>query len=148
MTYQIRVCALVRRGPDDVLVVRERIRGEERINLPGGIPHYGESLFEAVVREVLEETGYEVIPTEIAFIAERRLARWDDVELTICFSTDVIQASDRAPQSEVSSIGWLHQYSEKLISSVPEIANLPSKRPGRYISLIQARDVGGTEHRS
>lgn len=138
MTYQIRVCGLIRREPSDVLVVRERMRGEERLNLPGGVPHYGESLPAAMVREVFEETGYEVVPKGIAFVAEQRLARWDDVQLTICFFTEVVRPAEAPPQSEVLSIGWLSERSEKLLATIPEIAHIREGKFGYYVSRFEA----------
>lgn len=44
------------------LVVREYVDGIERINNPAGHVEDGESPAEAVVREVMEETGYGFIP--------------------------------------------------------------------------------------
>ena len=52
-----------------VLLVRERLDGD-RWTVPGGWVDVNESPAEAVTREVLEETGYEVV-------AERVLALWD-----------------------------------------------------------------------
>jgi phosphatase NudJ len=44
------------------LVVREYVEGIERINNPAGHVEDGESPFDAVVREVYEETGYRFTP--------------------------------------------------------------------------------------
>jgi hypothetical protein len=50
-TYRIRISAAIRRG-EQMLIVRESRYGEERINLPGGLPQFGETLEQALIREV------------------------------------------------------------------------------------------------
>lgn len=57
---------------DRVLLVergREPLKGQW--SLPGGAVETGERLEDAVVREVREETGLEVAPTQVAVIFER-----------------------------------------------------------------------------
>jgi ADP-ribose pyrophosphatase YjhB (NUDIX family) len=56
---------------DDKLVVsRERRQGEEHLLLPGGRVQNGESIAEALVREVAEEVGLEVVPDRLLYVAE------------------------------------------------------------------------------
>lgn len=50
------------------LVVREYIDGVERINNPAGHVEDGESPMQAVVREVMEETGYRFVPETLGGI--------------------------------------------------------------------------------
>lgn len=130
----MRVCAAISRSPNEILVVRERIRGEERINLPGGAPHYEESLKDALVREVAEETGCVVAPTDIAYVAERRLARWDDVELTICFYAGLVRVGDLPLTTEISSIDWMRADDERLLFQVPEVAHFGDNQRCRYVN--------------
>lgn len=70
----MRVSAAIIRPGDEILVIRQLDRGLERINLPGGMAHFNESPKQALVREVCEETGFEVIPSEIAFVSRRQRA--------------------------------------------------------------------------
>src|SRR5581483_10041982 len=53
-----------------LVVSRERRRGVEHILLPGGRVRDGESIIEALVREVAEETGLDVIPERLLYVAE------------------------------------------------------------------------------
>jgi 8-oxo-dGTP diphosphatase len=53
-----------------VLLTRNTDREGDFFLLPGGGQRFGETLHEAVVREVLEETGYGVVPGELVLVRE------------------------------------------------------------------------------
>jgi 8-oxo-dGTP pyrophosphatase MutT (NUDIX family) len=53
-----------------LVVSRERRRGVEHVLLPGGRVQEGESVSEALVREVREETGLDVVPKRLVYVAE------------------------------------------------------------------------------
>lgn len=60
-SIRVRVAALVTDGRK-LLVVRHRKGGREYRLLPGGGVEFGESVLDALVREVHEETGLEIEP--------------------------------------------------------------------------------------
>ncbi|MGE0409528.1 MAG: NUDIX hydrolase [Amphiplicatus sp.] len=56
----IGVGAVVFRGEDVLLIRRGKAPFKGRWSIPGGAPHYGETLEEAARREVREETGLDI----------------------------------------------------------------------------------------
>jgi 8-oxo-dGTP pyrophosphatase MutT (NUDIX family) len=60
----LTVAAIVQRD-DRFLVVEERIRGSLVFNQPAGHVEDGESVLDAVVRETLEETGWQFVPRHL-----------------------------------------------------------------------------------
>jgi ADP-ribose pyrophosphatase YjhB (NUDIX family) len=68
---ELCVGAVVLRGQELLLVRRARGPGFGRWSLPGGRVEVGETLAEAVVREVAEETGLEVVCGEALGWVER-----------------------------------------------------------------------------
>jgi len=67
----VGVGAVVLRGRDVLLIKRgkEPLRG--RWLIPGGAVELGETLQEALVREVREETGLDVIPRDVVLVFDR-----------------------------------------------------------------------------
>ena len=67
----VGVGAVVLRGREVLLIKRgkEPLRG--RWLVPGGTVELGETLQEAVVREVREETGLDVVPREVVLVFDR-----------------------------------------------------------------------------
>ncbi|HTY20057.1 MAG TPA: NUDIX hydrolase [Geobacteraceae bacterium] len=61
--HMVVVCCLVRNDSGEVLMIRHFKRGWE---LPQGRVEEGETLMEALQREVREETGVEVVPGPLA----------------------------------------------------------------------------------
>lgn len=66
---RIRVAALISRE-EEVLLVRHEKAGRSYWLLPGGGVDYGESLHEALQREMMEEVGVEIDPGPLALLHE------------------------------------------------------------------------------
>ncbi|WP_322522321.1 NUDIX domain-containing protein [Guyparkeria halophila] len=60
----LTVAGIARRD-DEYLIVEERIRGQRYLNQPAGHVEPGETLIEAVIREVREETRFAFAPTDL-----------------------------------------------------------------------------------
>ena len=83
----VRPRAVIPRG-DGVVVARDRRRGEEHVSIPGGRVPAGESIAEALVREVSEETGLEVTMGPLLYVAEVQApVRRHDLNLIFLCST-------------------------------------------------------------
>jgi 8-oxo-dGTP pyrophosphatase MutT (NUDIX family) len=70
----VTVAAVIERG-GRFLLVEERIRGRLVLNQPAGHLEDGESLFDAVVRETLEETAWRFTPEWLLGIYQWRSPR-------------------------------------------------------------------------
>jgi len=133
--YAVRVCAAILRPGDEILVVRESRRGAPQVNLPGGAPEMDETLERAVIREVREETGYDVVPTEIAFVAESRAERWADSALEICFYASVVRVGERVTRhgEPILGVAWVSVNDPLLLRDAPHASCFASSKRGRYI---------------
>ncbi|GAA1021928.1 NUDIX hydrolase [Acrocarpospora pleiomorpha] len=85
-----------------LLVKRGRPPGEGLWSLPGGRVEAGESDFEAVVREIREETGLEVVPGELAGTVWRPPYEIHDYYATVVGG--LLQAGDDA-----ADVRWVPQ---------------------------------------
>lgn len=85
----VTVAAIIHRE-EKFLLVEENINGEKVLNQPAGHLEKNESLFNAVLRETLEETRWELNPLFISGIY-----RWihdnGDTYLRICFVGDAVK---------------------------------------------------------
>ncbi len=84
----VTVAAVVRRH-DAFLVVEERPQGVSVINQPAGHLEQGETLIEAVCREVLEETGCHFTPAGLVGVYQWRVPSTEHSYLRFCFAGEV-----------------------------------------------------------
>ena len=111
--------AIVRAG--QVLVVRRaRAPADGLFSLPGGVVEIGETLMQAVTREVLEETSLTIEPVGLAGFRETITRDRDDrVErhfVILPFAARWL-AGEPCLNEELSEARWLHP---------PELAGLPT----------------------
>jgi 8-oxo-dGTP pyrophosphatase MutT (NUDIX family) len=105
------VAALIRDESGRILLQRRADDG--RWNLPAGAVDPGESPAEAVVREVREETGLQVVPTRVAGVfgggdAFRvRYPNGDEVEFSVAVFECAVTGGDLDPSNdETAELGW------------------------------------------
>jgi ADP-ribose pyrophosphatase YjhB (NUDIX family) len=84
-----------------------RTRGRDRFYLPGGKPELGETLIEAVTREVFEELGVVLERAVPAFVVEDEAHGFSQptrVRLT-CFTGPA--RGEPQPAAEIAELAWL-----------------------------------------
>jgi 8-oxo-dGTP diphosphatase len=106
----LAVSAAIYRDGRILLVRRARAPGRDLFSLPGGVVEAGETLAEAVTREVLEETGLTVEPVRLA--GHREVIMRDDegrVERHFVILSFACRwrAGEPAPSDEVAEARWV-----------------------------------------
>lgn len=103
----VTVAAVIRRH-DCYLMVEERPDGEPVLNQPAGHLEYGETLLDAVQREVLEETGRRFVPTALVGVYQWTLPGSQRTYLRFCFCGDVGEPlADQAIDPAIIATHWL-----------------------------------------
>lgn len=99
--------AAVARSEGRYLLVEEQIEGRRVVNQPAGHWEPDETLSEAVVRETLEETGWEFLPRGLVGIYQWRHPNGRDVYLRFAFYGDALYPDDsRELDSEIVRVLW------------------------------------------
>lgn len=100
--------AAVIRDQDRYLMVEERPNGEAVINQPAGHLEFGETLLQAIEREVLEETARPFTANGLVGIYQWTVPDTERTYLRFCFSGDVgDRLSGRALDPEICATHWL-----------------------------------------
>lgn len=134
----VTVAAVIRRD-DRYLMVEERPDGEAVINQPAGHLEFGETLLQAVGREVLEETARRFVPTGLVGIYQWTLPGTERTYLRFCFCGEVSEPlPDHRLDADIVATHWL---------TVDEIAHgpLPVRSP---LVLRCLQDARGDRHRT
>jgi ADP-ribose pyrophosphatase YjhB (NUDIX family) len=105
----IGVFAIIFDDRQRVLCVRMNY-AEYNWTTPGGRVEAGESPMAALVREVREETGFDVVPTELVGIYSKPF----EDDLVLCFECQVTGRRIWSPTDEISAVEFFAQ------SSLPE----------------------------
>ena len=118
--------AIVRDGK--ILVVRRaRPPAKGVYTLPGGVVEVGETLHEAVVREVLEETALSVEPVALAGFREAIMRDSEDrVErhfVILCFAARW-KAGDPVLSEELSEAHWLDPAALDALATTPGLSEI------------------------
>ena len=129
--------AIVRDGK--ILVVRRaRPPANGLYTLPGGVVEAGETLEEAVAREVLEETSLTIAPVALAGFRETIVRDGDDrVErhfVILCFASRWL-AGEPVLNEELSEARWLDPAEISSLATTPGLADIVS---AAYERLAQA----------
>lgn len=120
----IAVSAFVLDGADRLLLIR---RTDNNLHaLPGGRHELGETMSEAVTREVMEETGIQVQPTGLIGIYSNpnHVMEYDDGEVrqefSICFRAKPIAGKPQV-SNESSEVRWIEPEKLDSLSIHPSI---------------------------
>ena len=109
----VTVAAIVHRN-DRFLMVEELSDGQRVINQPAGHLEPNESLTDALIREVLEETGYIVRPTYLVGLYQFQSPSEGPLFLRLCFTAEVVSKSDRDLDPDIRS-KYAHRNNRKKI---------------------------------
>ncbi len=120
--------------------------------LPGGGQKFGETLLQAMQREVLEETGWVVEPEELILVrdyigANHEFARWEaDVHQTeLIFKAIPVRQEEQAlvPDLWQTGVEWVESERLKSLRIYPSILNeiLPRIISGTYREPIYLGDI-------
>ncbi|MEU1205493.1 NUDIX domain-containing protein [Nocardia sp. NPDC005825] len=109
-TIKVAVSALVRNERGQILMIHRTDNG--KYSIPGGGMEVGETPAQAVIREVEEETGIDVIVTGMigVFSNPEHVIAYDDGEIrqefSICFTADPVGGQPRT-STESKAVEWL-----------------------------------------
>ncbi len=102
----VTVAAVVERD-GRFLFVEERVRGQLVLNQPAGHLEAGESLLEAVCRETLEESAWEIEATELVGIYQWTSPTDGVGFMRFAFAARALRAHDRALDTGIERALWL-----------------------------------------
>jgi 8-oxo-dGTP pyrophosphatase MutT (NUDIX family) len=89
------------------LMVEECVDGEMVFNQPAGHLDPGETLFQAAIRETMEETGWEVTLLGVTGLYHYYAAKADIVYHRITFAAEAVRQTSRALDADIHAVHWL-----------------------------------------
>jgi ADP-ribose pyrophosphatase YjhB (NUDIX family) len=112
---RIRVAALIRNSEGKVLLIKQRKKGKDYWLLPGGGLEFGESLEDALKRELKEELNVEIINSKFLLISESIDPLGARHIVQIIFETEIQEQKIEIPKSEKSVIDVSYFSLEELL---------------------------------
>jgi ADP-ribose pyrophosphatase YjhB (NUDIX family) len=100
-----------------LVVSRERRRGRDHVLLPGGRVQDGESISDALVREVRAETGLDVVPQRLLYVAEA-VGSYRTHDLNLVWLVEL-----RDPDAEIDEQALVPLDSPRVDSIMPPIVD-------------------------
>ncbi len=123
----LAVSAAIMRDGKFLVVRRARPPASGLFSLPGGVVELGETLTEALVREVAEETGMRIEPLALAGFRETIVRDRDDrVErhfVILCFAARW-QAGEPDLNEELSEARWIEPAELAALATTPGLAEI------------------------
>ena len=109
-TYPKAYVATIIEQNNRFLMVKETIRGQIKYNQPAGHWEHGETLAEAAVREVHEETGANVELSGLIGVYTSYLPQDEKSILRFCFSAKLLNfTADFKAQAPILEALWLNE---------------------------------------
>lgn len=124
---QARVAGIVLHN-DEILLVKQKVSKDRNWSLPGGRLEKGESLELSIIRELKEETGYDVQVVKFLYLCEK--VEEENTLLHLTFLLEVKDGELTLPTNEfdanpISDVRWVkindlinYGFSEKFISLI------------------------------
>lgn len=124
------VGAIIEKDGKYLLVQEAKKRCYEQWNFPAGRLEVNESLEQAAIREVKEETGCDVELNGICYIANKILK--DDLWIMVVFNAKLINESIKFNKEEILDVKWLtyDEINKKMLRGIyvkKAIANYQNK---------------------
>lgn len=129
------------------LMVEEMIQGKKVITQPAGHLDEGESVINAVQREVMEETGLEFAATALVGIYKGITPASGDTWLRFTFTGEILSDAEPSPQDrDILRAFWMSEADirsdESRIRSPQVLAGLDDYNAGQRFSLDLIRELG------
>ena len=100
----VMVSGIIEKNGKYLLVQEASKQCYKKWSIPAGELDSGESLIEGAVREIKEETGFDVEVTGICQIGSRKLV--DDIFVSIIFTTKILKEEIKLDKEEILDAKW------------------------------------------